>query len=115
MNRHGRRRAKSLAREVTASPKARIMAFLDAFHRASNNADIDIRIGASEAGEPAVLVSFEGTEHALFVSEARTVAQVMEESMNAHPEDPEGATLPNIIMGLRHGCDAAERAAHPHS
>ena len=111
MNRHERRKAKSLRREVSASPKKRVLDFIDAFHYARDDADIDIRIGASEAGEPAILVSFEGTEHTLFVSEARTVAQIMEESMNAYPEDPEGATLPNIIMGLRAGCDAAEAAS----
>jgi hypothetical protein len=112
MNRHDRRKAKSLAREVPASPKVRVLAFLEAFHKAPNDADIDIRIGASGAGEPALMVSFQGTDHALLASEARTIAQIMEESMHAHPEDPEGMTLPNIIMGLRAGCDEAERA-HP--
>lgn len=108
MNRHERRKAKSLAKEVPASPRRRVLTFLHAFHKAPNDADIEIRVGRSET-EAAVLVSFEGTEHVLLVSEARTVAKIMEESMNAHPEDPEGRTLPNIIMGLRAGCDEADR------
>lgn len=109
MNRHERRKMQRLAMVVPAGAKQRVMAFIDAFHKAPNNADIEIRVGASETGEAAILVSFVGTEHALLVSEARKVADIMEESMNAHPEDPEGATLPNIIMGLRAGCDQAER------
>jgi len=110
MNRHERRKSAKFAKEVPASSKHRVMAFLEAFHKAPNDADIEIRVGRAEGGEAAILVSFERSEHALLVSEARTVAQIMEESMHAHPEDPEGATLPNIIMGLRHGCDEAERA-----
>ena len=110
MNRHERRKAKSLGKEFPASTKHRVMTFLDAFHRAPNDVDIEIRVGSSEVGEAAILVSFAGTEHALLVSEARKVAEIMEEAMNAHPEDPEGATLPNMILGLRHGCDEAERS-----
>lgn len=113
MNRHERRKAKSLAREVPASSKQRVMAFIDAFHAAPNSADIEIRAGASEAGEPAIMVSFQGSDHVLFVDEARTMAQIMEDAMNEHPEDQEGATLPNIIMGIRAGCDEAERSAAP--
>lgn len=108
MSRHERRKEKSLAREFPASTEHRVMTFLDAFRRAPNDADFEIRIGSSEFGQRAILVSFAGTEHALLVSEARKVAGIMEEAMNAHPDDPEGATLPNIIMGLRHGCDVAE-------
>ena len=115
MNRHERRRAAAQTRalEVPASPKARVMKFLDAFHNAPNDADIDIRIGRSATGDPAVLVSISsGGDYAMMVSEASTLADIMEESMRAHPNDPEGATLPNIIMALRAGCDEAERERH---
>ena len=92
------------------SPKLRVMEFIDHFHAAPNDADIEIRIGSSER-EPAILISFCGSSHAFLVTEARTVADIMEDAMRAHPEDPEGATLPNIIMGIRHACDEAQKLA----
>ena len=111
MNRHDRRAAARRQMEVPASAKVRVMKFLAAFHDAPNDADIEIRIGASQVGERAVLVSISGGgDHALMVDEARKVADIMEESMRAHPNDPEGATLPNIIMALRDGCNRAEVA-----
>lgn len=95
-------------RTVPASAKTRVMAFLYAFHEADNDADIEVRVGKSGAGEAALLVSLQGSEHALMVAEARKVADIMEDAMNAYPGDPESRTLPNIIMALRQGAKQAE-------
>ena len=107
-------RAAARQMEVPASAKVRIMAFLSAFHGAPNNADIEVRAGKSEAGEAAILVSISGGgDHALMIHEARKVADIMEDAMKAHPDDPESRTLPNIIMALRAGCDQAASSATP--
>lgn len=114
-NRHQRRRdaARMRSMEIPASRRMRIMKFIDAFHAAPNDADIEIKIGAIDDGQAAVLVTINGSGYGLTVTEARKVADTMEEVMNAHPADPEGATLPNIIMALRFGSDAAESARTP--
>lgn len=97
--------------QTPASPRARVAAFLDAFREAPDDADIDIRIGQSAAGDPAVMVTISGGNHAFTAAEARWLARVMEEAMRAWPDDPEAATLPNIIMGLRLGADQADKGA----
>lgn len=94
-----------------ASPRARVLGFIEAFHAAPNDADIAVRIGADAAGTPAVIVSIGRANHALMVDEARSVAEIMENAMNTFPNDPESRTLPNIIMALRAGCDQAVAAA----
>lgn len=97
--------------EVPASTKERALAFIHAYRDAPNDADIAIRAGNFEGTHPAILISIEGGgEHALLVSEARKVADIFEEAMNAYPNDPESAGLPNAIMCIRHGCDEAERS-----
>ncbi len=111
MNRHERRKVASTRRQIIAPAAAlpRLMRFLDAFHEAPNDADIEIRGGSSESGETALLVAISGGgEHVLMCNEARKVADIMEDVMRAHPNEPESATLPNIIMALRAGCDALE-------
>jgi hypothetical protein len=95
--------------EVAASPKTRVLAFLEAFHEAPNDADIEVRTGRGERGEPAILVSIGASRHVLFAVEARKIAEVMEATMNEYPNEPETATLPNIIMVLRAGADEAQR------
>lgn len=97
---------------VPASARTRVMAFLEAFAEAPNDADIEVRVGANSDGRPAVIVNIGGGNHGLLVDEARKVADIMEETMNALPNEPEAATLPNIIMALRYGCDEAERSTH---
>lgn len=89
-----------------------MMTFLAAFRDAPNDADIDMRIGGTEDGEPAILVSISngGGDHAMMASEARTLAGIMEDTMREFPNDPESAALPNIIMGLRAAADKAASA-----
>lgn len=95
--------------EVSANPWKRVKTFIDAFHYAPNNADIEIRIGREQGGGPVgILVSINGKHYPLLTSEARKVADVMEDAMRQFPNDPESATLPNIIWALRTGCDKAE-------
>lgn len=94
-----------------SSPRTRVLAFLSAFHDAPNDADIDLRIGRSEHGEAAVLITIQGTDHVLTCGEALKIASVFEETMNKFPNEPDAKTLPNIIMVLRLG---AEKAAHRH-
>ncbi|MBR0868996.1 hypothetical protein JQ633_01395 [Bradyrhizobium tropiciagri] len=108
MNTHDCRTSAKFS-HVPAGAKCRIIAFLDAVHRAPNDADIEIRIGRSDS-EPAILVSCEDTEHALLVSEARMIAEMLEASVNDHPKNSEDRTLLSVIMNLRVRCDAAERA-----
>jgi hypothetical protein len=90
------------------SPRIRVERFLRDFWAASDDTEIEITIGSVE-GEPAVLVSFCGRDHGFSSSEARRLAQVMEDDMNHMPTHPDAATLPNMIMGLRAGADRAEQ------
>jgi hypothetical protein len=92
---------------VPASPKQRVLAFLKAFREAPNDADIEIRTGRTEDGIPSILVSIGRDDHALLATEARTVADIMERTMNELSGLPEARELPNMIMGLRAGADAA--------
>lgn len=96
--------------EVPASPKVRVLAFLKAFQAAPNDTDIEIRTGKTEDGTSSILVSIGKDDYGLLASEARKVADIMEDTMNLYPKAPEAAELPNIIMGLRAGADAAERS-----
>lgn len=95
--------------ETLASPRARVLGFLDAFQAAPNDADIEISIGMDEAQKPALLISIGRSSHCLLVTEARKVADIMEEAMRANPNEPEAKTLPNIIMGIRAACQKADR------
>lgn len=91
-----------------ASPKARVLSFIDAFRRAPNDADIEISLGMDAAYKAALMVNVAGSIHILYVDEARRLADTMERSMNECSTDPESATLPNIIMMLRMACDKAD-------
>lgn len=95
--------------ETPASPRARVLGFLDAFQKAPNDADIEISLGMDEAQRPALLISVGRSNHCLLVTEARKVADIMEEAMRANPNDPEARTLPNTIMGIRAACQKADR------
>jgi hypothetical protein len=100
-------------REITipASPRQRVVAFLAEFRSAKNDDDMEIRIGHHEGGEPAVLISLNGKDHGFTVTEARKLADIMEDAMRSYPGDPDAAALPNTIMMLRMGADKAIAAA----
>src|SRR4051812_35692327 len=85
--------APSLAeRMVTqASPLARVLAFFDEFRAAPNDADIEVRIGSTEKGEAAVIISIDGKRHAFTTSEARKMAAIAEAAMRECPNDPASA------------------------
>lgn len=93
---------------VQASPRGRVLAFLAAFREADNDADMELRIGKTEGGEAAVIITLAGIKHAFTAAEARKLATIMEDAMNACPNDPDSATVPNTIMVLRLGADQAE-------
>lgn len=102
---------------TSADPFVRCMAFVDAYLRAPNDADIEFRIGTDTHGNAAVIVSFGGTDHGFLASEARKVADVLESALNAHPTHPDSRGLPNAIMSLRHTANEAEqraKAERPH-
>jgi hypothetical protein len=115
MNRHERRKAAAKVRQMTApaSVAVRAQQFLEAFRDAPNDSDIEIRGGATERDEPALVINVNGSQHMLLTKEARVVANIMEEAMRAYPNDPEAGTLPNIIMGLRAAADQVERDPLP--
>jgi len=96
-----------------ADPFTRCMAFVDEYLSAPNDADIEFRIGADTKGNAAVAVSVNGKQHGFLASEARTVADIMESALKAHPTHPDAKGLPNAIMSLRHTADMADRANSP--
>lgn len=100
-----------LPMEVPADPRRRAEAFLDAYFMASDDADIEIRLGRAATGEPAVGVSIGKDMHAFTAREARIVADSAESALHALPKEREAATLPNLILALRMGADKAEQQA----
>lgn len=95
---------------VSASPRARVMTFLKEFEAAPNDADLELRIGQMETGAPAVVISINESKHGFTAKEARTVAEIAEDTMKAFPNDPRNGELPNLILMLRHGAAQAEAA-----
>jgi hypothetical protein len=93
---------------LPASRRARVMNFLRDFQAASNDADIEVRLGRLESGEASIAVSINDRFYGFTTKEARTLAQIMEDAMHANPNEPEAKTLPNIIMALRLGADKAD-------
>lgn len=95
--------------EAPSSPRRRVLDFIDCLRRAPDDADIEISLGMDEAQQPALLVNIAGAGHCLLVTEARKVADLMENAMNACLDDPESHGLPNTIMALRAACEKADR------
>lgn len=92
-----------------ADPKRRTKKFLKAYSRAPNDADIDVRIGyEEEGGAPAVFISIGDDMHAFSVWEARVVADAAEKTL---PISNASDGLENLILALRLGADAAEKAS----
>lgn len=89
----------------------RVKDFLKAYRAADDDTDIDVRIGATEDGSPAVVISINGAYHAFTSDEARRLALIAEEGMRSFPNDPESSGLPNLILCLRMGADKAEAAS----
>lgn len=96
---------------LPSNPLQRVQTFLAAYRAADNDDDLDVRIGWMEGGEPAVMLSINGTNHGFTASEARRLANVVEDGMNECPNDPQAAGLPNLILALRMGADKAESSA----
>lgn len=96
---------------LKANAAERVKDFLNAYRAADDDADIDVRIGTVEDGSPAVVISINGAFHGFTSDEARRIALIAEEGMRACPDDPESASLPNLIMALRMGADEADAAS----
>lgn len=99
------------------SPGARARKFLDEYYSARNGASIDIAIGTMcrssemkpEDGEPAVIVTIDGSVHGFTTKEARALAMAGEQTMNKFTEVLESdASMPDLIMALRMAADKAE-------
>jgi hypothetical protein len=96
-----------------ASTKKRTFAFIDAFRKAPNDADLEISLGMDENYIPALLITVNGAPHILYIREARAVAEIFERTMREHPDSPEVKSFPNLIMALRMACDKSD-AGHRH-
>lgn len=95
--------------EQPADVRTRFLAFMKAFEAAPNDADIDIHVGQMAGGEPALVIVLAGDGHAFTTKEARVIAEIAEESMNACASDPRSVEFQNLILALRMGADKAER------
>ena len=93
--------------DVPASQHTRVTTFLAEFQAASNDDEFALYPG-DMAGQPALVIIMNGKEHGFTTKEARIMADIAEEAMNAHPNDPEAATLENLILGLREGASRSE-------
>ncbi len=92
-----------------SDPRERATTFLRAYISASDDADIAVRIGRSETtGEAAVFFSVDEAMHAFSSKEARILADVLESTLAAHPNEKESDGLPNLILALRFGADRSE-------
>lgn len=88
--------------------RRRSMAFFREYMAAPNDADVELRLGKTEAGDPAVVIRInDGPYHGFTTSEARTVASIAERTMRAFPTGR--LSLENLIMGLRAAADKADR------
>jgi hypothetical protein len=98
-----------------ASAAVRLQTFLSAYAAAPADADVEIRIGETEHGNPAIAIDLSGARHGFTAREARIVADAAEAAMRAHPTHPDTAGLANLILCLREGADRADAAARERS
>jgi hypothetical protein len=98
-----------IAVDVPASSRNRALGFLEEFLVAPNDADLELMLGTMEDGSPAIAIRLSGMVHGFSVKEARTLADIVEGTMNKFPGEPESQTFPNLIVLLRAGADIAEQ------
>mgnify|MGYP001575533754 CR=1 FL=1 len=98
-----------IAVEVPAHGYNRAIGFLQEFWDAPNDADLELMLGTMEDGTPAIAIRLNGKVHGLSINEARTLANIVEDTMNTYPWEPESQTFPNLILLLRTGADIAEQ------
>lgn len=89
------------------SPRARVMAVLQAFIDLPANEEYGVMTGEAEDHSPAVVVEMQGKHYGLMVDEARKLASIMEDAMRTYPNDPAAASVPDFIMALRHAANMA--------
>lgn len=92
---------------TVGSPVDRAMAFLLDYIEAPDDADVEFRIGKSDAGEPAIIVDVGKRRHAFTATEGRIVAGIAEDTYREFPHERDSAGFPNLILGLRAAVDKA--------
>lgn len=93
---------------ISGRPIDRVLRFMREYLDSPDDADIDFRIGHSEDGAPAVAVSINGSMHCFTSPEARSIARIVEKTLNDLPKDGMATDLPNLILGMRAVADKAE-------
>jgi hypothetical protein len=96
---------------VTADVVERAMTFVSALLRRPPGAEISLLTGRSDCGEPAVGVLLDGVIHPFMVAEARAMADCLEGTMNALPNNSYAQALPDIILCLRDMANRSEKRA----
>lgn len=85
----------------------RAVALLNAWRYASKDTDIEIRVGQSEQGEPAVFISIGDDMHAFLATEAEKLINVVAGTIDQFGQAAIDEGLDNLLMGLRQGVNAA--------
>lgn len=85
----------------------RAKAMIQAYLAADADADIEIRVGRTSEGEPAVLVTIAGEHFSLLAHVANIIADVAEQAINLHPNIYRNSGIDNLILALRHGAKVA--------
>jgi hypothetical protein len=96
--------------QTRLSAKDRMMNFLSAWRVADNDTDIDVRIGSSTEGIPAVLISIGQDMHAFTADEADIVAKSARSSLRKFGQAAVDEGLDNLILALQIGSQAARDA-----
>lgn len=98
--------------QTKISTRDRALLLFEAWRSASADADIEVRIGHTSTGEPAVLVDIAGEPHAFTAEEADVIAKIVEGSLAKFGQEAIAEGLDNLIIALRSGSKAARRAPH---
>ena len=107
--------AEMKAINVSASSQTRVAALLAAFRLVDENSKISMYTGLMQPEGPSVVVDIDSGRFGITVSEARTVAKILEFGQHVFGFD---ADFTNLMEGLRLVADRAEQDwgghAHPH-
>lgn len=96
---------------IPHSTRRRALEFIDEFYAAPRGTQIDLSVGVTESGEPAIVVNIAGRPHGFTSAEARELANTGEDAMQKFPDEPSNKALAHLIKMLRFGADKAEEIA----
>jgi hypothetical protein len=88
------------------SGRERATAFLTAWETARDGADIGFRIGASDTGKPAILISVDDGDFMFMEPEAKAILQLIRNAITMFPRDAEAADFPRLADGIQTCLDA---------